>query len=425
MQRRAHVGHGLIRKGHEASSASSGLDEKISSDITTVGQLQKTDEKITTISHKCPFYGCVMVASEISQLNSTNATEFISPTNILLTHKSNRKVPAPVNQDRAILISPFVPSALENPQVRGALSSIDNFLTGIFDGHDNAGGDVAQFASTEIPLRIATKLRDIDIQRDGTISNNTIDYNAVKNAIIQAHEEVDVALPPEQSMMGGCTAHVVLRLGSTLYMSNVGDSYSYLVTYTPPVNGIQEVSAPEDLQPHLQGSITIHHENTRHKPHLPEENSRIKSLGGRIHIPPPPKNPMGSRVIVKSTTHNEDVGLAMSRSIGDLEWTKVGVIPTPDVEVIDLTKLLEEMDGSSQLFVVVASDGLFDNRKKEFVTKHLAYILYELVATADGRQPRAGIKLLEGAKTLVNAASPLKPDWYRDDISLVVKAIKL
>jgi hypothetical protein len=214
-----------------------------------------------------------------------------------------------------------------------------------------------------------------------------------------------------------------LRLGSTLYMSNVGDSYSYLVTYTPPVDGLPVNLLninEDDLQPHLKGSIVIHHENTRHKPHLPDENLRIKSLGGRVHIPPSPKSPMGSRVIVKSTAHNEDVGLAMSRSIGDADFTKVGVIPTPNVEVVDLKKLFGEIDKSSKVFVVTASDGLFDNRKKEFVTKHLAYVLYESVSAT-------GIEdsMLHGARRLITAASPLQSEWYRDDISFVAKSIEL
>jgi hypothetical protein len=300
----------------------------------------------------CPFYGCPITSTELSQLNNnTDTGNALSPNHVILTHKSNRKIPAPVNQDRAILISPFLPEYIENHQSRHVISSRENFLIGIFDGHDNAGGEVAQFAMKEVPLRIAQKLKDAMHQPSNQMPNNTtIVTNIVKEAIIQSHEEVDLALPSEQSIMGGCTANVVLRLGSTLYMSNVGDSYSYLVTYTPPKNGLQVNNDADKQPPPLQGSITIHHENTRHKPHLPEEQSRITILGGRIHIPQPPKSPMGSRVVVKSTVHNEDVGLAMSRSIGDLEWTKVGVIPTPDVDI--LAHHGDSMDASS-LFVVV------------------------------------------------------------------------
>lgn len=359
----------------------------------------------TANTQKCPFYGCEINGFEVSQLDNTSSTEAISPSHLILTHKSNRKVPAPVNQDRSILISPF-------------LQSQNNFLMGIFDGHDNLGHEVAELAMKGITRLIAARLKEA--MGSIPLSNTTIDQNVVVEAIIHAHEDFDKSLPYEKSMMGGCTAHMILRLGSNLYMSNLGDSYSYLVTYASPFNGIQKKHIVDDLQPHLKGRITIHHENMRHKPHLPDENSRIKALGGRIHIP---SHPMGSRVIVKSSAHNEDVGLAMSRSIGDFEWTKVGVIPTPDVHVVNLAEIFAD-SGDQKLFAVVASDGLFDHRQKDFVTKHIARVLYETSSADAMNSNTKQTEMFEGVKKLITATSPLKPEWYRDDISIVVKNIE-
>jgi serine/threonine protein phosphatase PrpC len=439
---RVNVAHGMLRNGQGVDVANSSDENRAHEESLEQWHQNEQSHGIDRESIiDCPFYGCPITATEVSQLNNSNAANALSPNHIILTHKSNRKVPAPVNQDRAILISPFLPEEHIGNHPLQQVRSKDNFLMGIFDGHDNAGGDVAQFSMQQVPLRIAQKLKDAMAmhppnENQITTNNTLLDSNIVKEAIVQSHEEVDLALPTEQSIMGGCTANVVLRLGSTLYMSNVGDSFSYLVTYTPPINGLHKATSTRgnensDQQPSLQGSITIHHENTRHKPHLPEEQSRIKHLGGRIHIPQPPKSPMGSRVIVKSTFHKEDVGLAMSRSIGDFEWTKVGVIPTPDVNVIDLKDFFASRDvgKASELFVVVASDGLFDNRKKEFVTRQLARVLFELKDDAivmddrvDGQQ-RA--MMLEGSKKLVAAVSPLKEEWYRDDISVIAKIIEL
>ena len=405
IKRRGHEGHQqLIRKGQSKNDT-----DVILSNHQLYGRSIDTDR-----GANCSFFGCTIVAPEASQLDNGNVTNVISPNHFLLTHKSNRKLPAPVNQDRAMLISPFAFENIEGPKLETIASSSDNFLMGIFDGHDNAGGDVAQHSMNEIPRSIAQKLRD-EVKQSKLAS--AIDSEKVKEAIIQAHEETNEALPRKTSIMGGCTAHIILRLGKTLYMSNVGDSYSYLVTYTPPTKILYDDKKVDDLQPHLQGNISINYKNTRHKPHLTDEYARITSLGGRVHIPKPPKNPMGSRVIVKSTVHNEDVGLAMSRSIGDLEWTNVGVIPTPDVDVIDLKELFERISDTSKLFVVVASDGLFDNRQMEFVSKHLAHILFESASSSD--------VMIERMKTLITAASPLKPEWYRDDISFVVKTIEL
>ena len=380
---------------------------------------KSADNDSVAIHLKCPFFGCTITAPEASQLDNANSTNAISPKHFLLTHKSHRKVP-PVNQDRAMLISPFVFEDAENPNVKNAASSAsDNFLMGVFDGHDNAGGDVAQHSMAEIPLHIAQKLRH-ELERSE--SADAIDSERVKEAIIHAHEETNDSLPAKLSTMGGCTANIILRLGTTLYMSNVGDSYSYLVTYSTVKNEFHNYKkVNNDLQHHLQGSLMIHHVNTRHKPHLPDESSRILSLGGRVHIPEPPKSAMGSRVIIKNglkrDSNDDRVGLTMSRSIGDLEFTKIGVIPTPDIIVIDLKELFEGLDEKSKVFVVVASDGLFDHRNMEFVTDYFAHLLYE-----SGSDPNL---MLEGMKKLIAAASSLESDLYQDDISFVVKAIEL
>ncbi|KAL3781934.1 hypothetical protein HJC23_011439 [Cyclotella cryptica] len=422
--------HSMIRTVQEAKTHSSVND--FNAHAHSSEHSEKIDYRTETHNTQCPFYGCPIVASEVTALGDiTVQSDAISQHHILLTHKSNRKIPAPVNQDRAVLINPFSPVEVEIRDHQGSYEPRNNFLMGIFDGHDSAGGAVAEFAMTEIPLRLANKLnRAVSTQQNGPMFNSTVGQNKVKSALIQAHNEVDEALPSNQAMAGGCTANVILRLGSTLYMSNTGDSYSYLVTYTPPIDGLKfdnntEPTGTGDLQPHLQGSIIIHHENIKHKPHLPIEKLRIESHGGRIHIPP--TYPMGSRVIVKSSVHNEDVGLAMSRSIGDSEWTKVGVIPVPDIETVDLIELFAKMGENSKLFAVVASDGLFDNRKVEFVTKHLASAMFESPASGHEKEAEqdGARNMLENVKRLIAASSPLKADWYRDDISFVAVIVEL
>ncbi|KAL7476608.1 hypothetical protein ACHAW6_002455 [Cyclotella cf. meneghiniana] len=427
----AHDGHHfMIRTGQTLKSHSSVND--FDANVHSIDQSDKNDHRMKTQSNKCPSYGCPLVASEVLHLaDDTVRSDAISQHHIILTHKSNRKLPAPVNQDRAVLISPFFLIEEEFRQRQGSYDPRSDFLMGIFDGHDNSGDIVAEFAMTELPARLSNKLNSaMSAQPTGSIFNGTVGQDTVKNAIIQAHNEVDEALPSDQAMAGGCTANMILRLGSTLYMSNTGDSYSYLVTYIPPIDGlksdnISEPSNTADLQSHLQGSVIIHHENIKHKPHLPIEKLRIESHGGRIHIPP--THPMGSRVIVKSSVHNEDVGLAMSRSIGDAEWTKVGVIPVPDIETVNLNELFTEIGEKSKLFAVVASDGLFDNRKVEFVTKHLARIFFETPASGDEKDAKQdqARKMLEHVKRLITASSPLKADWYRDDISFVALTIEL
>lgn len=141
---------------------------------------------------------------------------------------------------------------------------------------------------------------------------------------------------------------------------------------------------------------------------------------------------------MRSSVHKEDIGLAMSRSIGDWEWGKVGVIPDPIVEVVDLKSLLLENggggaeEGSARMFVVAGSDGLFDARKVEFVAKNLALGFFESIpdgidATGDWNDVhrRYNEHGLNVARELVTAASPMKPEMYRDDISFVSMVVEI
>jgi hypothetical protein len=138
----------------------------------------------------------------------------------------------------------------------------------------------------------------------------------------------------------------------------------------------------------------------------------------------------------------DDVGLSTSRSIGDREWAAVGVIPDPDVVVIDLKEFWSvhdiDNDGAKKkVFVVVGSDGLFDNRKVEFVSSHLAYgffeynkdkdtVIQEEGDTDDQEQQQVfSSHLLEVGKKIVTMASPLMEEWDRDDITLIAKIVEL
>ena len=364
------------------------------------------------LAEKCPSYGCPIYPVEMSNLNSTSKDSLIVSSNhIMITHMSNRK--PPVNQDRIIMIPSF---AAENSKI----DDNNNFFIGLFDGHDDQGHEIASYASKEIPAQIASKLHHQD---------KSPTPNEMAPIITETFRNVDANAP---FIGGGCTAMTVIKIGSTLYLANTGDSTQFIAIYHPPSTLVEEKSShneryihnmtrPTSEQLNLQGSISIHHQNKLHKANFPEEKSRIENLGGRIHIPP--KHPMGSRVIARSATHHEDVGLAMSRSIGDREWTAVGVIPDPDVQVVNLEEFWNTNNirtKDSKVFVVLGSDGLFDTRRVEFVAKHLAYGFFESFKS-DGETAE---QMLTVGKKLVNMASPIKSEFYRDDISFVAKVVE-
>ena len=368
-------------------------------------------KEITNCAEECLSYGCPIRPIEMLALNGTIKRSCIASRNhIMMTHKSNRK--PPVNQDRVVMIPSF---ATENQKI---VKNNKNFFLGLFDGHGDNGHDIANFASQEIPAQIASQLLSQD---------KALLPNEMTKIITDTFKNVDKSAP---SIGGGCTAMVVIRIGSTLYLANTGDSTQYIAIYHPPSElierksshnerYIQNITRPSNEQLNLQGRISIQLQNKLHKPNFPEEKSRIENLGGRIHIPP--KHPMGSRVIARSATRHEDVGLAMSRSIGDPEWTAIGVIPDPDVKVVDLEefwKTNEIITNDCKVFVCLGSDGLFDTRRVEFVTKHLAYGFFESASDKDTTE-----QMLTVGKKLVNMASPIKPTFYRDDISFIAKII--
>jgi len=275
----------------------------------------------------CSSFGCSLRPIELVDLqlqlnNSTTHLNNVSSSNhIILTHKSNRQKPAPINQDRSILIPSFS-SISDNHKTTSskALKDVNakgNFFLGLFDGHDDNGHDIAQFASDEIPLRISTKLQTNNISiptKFHPIEENNHTISAIKDIISSTFIEVDNEAP---TTGGGCTATIIFRRGSTLFLANTGDSSQLLVVYTPPNHFNKDISqrnakyihSPRspDIQLHLQGSITLHYQSAKHKAHFPKERDRIEGLGGKVHIPP--KSPMGSRVIVRSSLHGEDVGL--------------------------------------------------------------------------------------------------------------------
>jgi len=231
------------------------------------------------------------------------------------------------------------------------------------------------------------------------IEEEAFDDDDEEDSIVQSlkdvFSELDHQLSPQYAMDGGCTGSVVVRWGLHLYIANAGDSRSFVATYDTET---QEIKIPYITR--------------EDKPNLPDEKARIEQANGNVFIPPPPKNPSLSRVIVYSTTKKENVGLAMSRSIGDWEWGAVGVTAEPIVDKVDIQDLAKP---TVQLFVVSASDGLFDARRPEFIATHLAESFYGTTSNS--------IHPLVACENIFRLATLEDPTWYRDDITL--SAIKV
>lgn len=277
-----------------------------------------------------------------------------------------------INQDRALILSPF--------QIFDSKDSTNQHdvaqLLGVFDGHGKLGEIVAQYTVTEIPIRLSNELRDIVSSHiDGTERDEKIN-----KALIKVFNDIDQSIPTKG--IGGCTASVVLRIGSKLYVVNAGDSVSFVALYTESTDEVNVVYVTRE-----------------DKPHLPDEYQRITRMGGRVSQPD--GNGGSSRVVFVDPNTGYVAGLAMSRSIGD--WPATGVISEPIVQVLSIPELLERaaanpkttsttaatcaedalgtcqdtMTGKVHIFAVSATDGLMDYLKPNEIARAFADSFYK------------------------------------------------
>jgi len=297
------------------------------------------------------------VPTESSLLSSAKETNgdrdaLLDPNCAILTRRGYRGglLKEQVNQDRLIILSPFY-TGQDQPKP----SNHADFLMGIFDGHGDKGHMVSHSVVLNLPRLLSNHLSEI--------ATNLTD-ESVKQALVKTFIEVDSTIPSHINRIGGCTASVILRLNSKLYAANVGDSQSFIASYTRSTK-----------------SVEIVYMTRRDKPLLEDEKNRIEKAGGKITG----TGPLASRVVVPRPGIGA-VTLGMSRAIGDRDGRSVGVIPEPIVDVLQISDLLgdEGLRGSSssngensvELFAVTASDGIYDYISKDEVAQYLAKSLY-------------------------------------------------
>ena len=181
---------------------------------------------------------------------------------------------------------------------------------GLFDGH----------SGKEVGIYLMENLHEIIQQNFKEISDNeNINNDVLKKVVINSFEKIDKEINSKNfKNETGSTGTVLLLykdpnspLGKSLLCANVGDSKAYLITK-------QEMKL-----------IT-----KDHKCNDQNEVKRIRDNGGVVF-----------RERVFGT-------LMLTRSFGDKEMKKYGVLSTPDIYI----KTIETDD----IFVVIASDGVWD-----------------------------------------------------------------
>ena len=224
-----------------------------------------------------------------------------------------------VNQDSYIII--------EN------LLSQNFNIYGIFDGHGDNGHLISKFISDFMNNYYSNKINYCLNEGNNIITKFMENYDQIiNNCSSELDQEISNKINYDISQSGS-TSIMVFLINDKLICSNVGDSQCFLFN-----------CSSDDLW-------TFESLSKQHLPTDIKEQKRILENGGEIH---PYYDEDGifegpDRVYAKNRSYP---GLCMSRTIGDLEAKKIGVISKPD---IFLKKI-----GYESKFLVIGSDGLWD-----------------------------------------------------------------
>mmetsp|Transcript_38210 Transcript_38210/g.92928 ORF Transcript_38210/g.92928 Transcript_38210/m.92928 type:complete len:345 (-) Transcript_38210:60-1094(-) len=319
-------------------------------------------------------------------------------------------------------------------------------LIAVFDGHGTDGELTSNFATKDIPKRLSERLSSVMASSSSSSSVTSIPDTTVTEILKQVFIEVDKLDP--SGGRGGCTATVVLQLGSKVFVANAGDSVSFVGVAT-------STSSNQKQKNKKKVDVEVIYQTREDKPDLPEERKRIHEAGGYVHIPEDPNHDV-PRAYHIDEYGRARYGLAMSRSLGD--WSVQGVIAEPIVDVIDLqqiqTSYLESCRLSSssskesnkqekcdsmapdsiRFFAVSMSDGMADYLEVDDVAQTLATSLFASSTSIDGEDddddhntsPRNQHPLSAAESLIRKSAKIWDADYngqYRDDI--VVAAVTL
>ena len=219
-------------------------------------------------------------------------------------------------------------------------------LFGVLDGHGLHGHFVSQYCK-EYFIKCMTNYAELLKKTKGIVSAEEIYYELKGSKfsyICECFARVDSELMSQNYFdcnLSGTTCNLVIQINKHLICFSVGDSRGILV-YDHGINKCQGI---------LQLS-------TDHKPDLPGEIDRIFSCGGYVdYLKDMYGNRMGPPRVYK--VGYDYPGLAMSRSLGDLQAKGVGVIPSPQIIEYDIN--------DSTRYIVICSDGVWEFSSNEQV----------------------------------------------------------
>lgn len=238
------------------------------------------------------------------------------------------------------LISSIDPRGLINKECQDNLLIISKdsiFLACIFDGHGTEGQKIVESAKAFIKSYFLSNSHAFQVA-----PHETINF-----VITECDKKLRLPSSNIDCSLSGCTA-ILLIITDVIHIGSVGDSKAVLAMIGSPDPSFKPakriVDPGKSLFP-LKLAV-------EQRPNMREELERIKRAGGKVQQL---TNEQGTKIGPYRVWKKIGTlpGLAMSRSIGDSIGKSIGIISNPICNSFMLDK-------NSDLFVVIATDGIWD-----------------------------------------------------------------
>lgn len=225
----------------------------------------------------------------------------------------------------------------------------DFYFIAVLDGHGSSGREASTAASDNFQHyfieKHLNKIRKLQTNKE----RESFLFSAFKNTETKLRKS-----GIDYSNSGTCCVSVFFQ-GNNCTIANLGDSRAVLCRW-------------------IKDKIAIEL-STDHKPTNKEEKARILKKGGRVEKMQFNGGPIGP---YRVWADDEGPGIAMTRTLGDLQAKKIGLISEPEIKHIELKP--------GDRFIVVASDGLWDVMDSAEV---VGFILKQCGTGVDGKLPIA------------------------------------